>query len=210
MSIKLVWITPNAEEVISYCARVSNAKNQDNKQTAPKLLKYCLDHKHFSIFEMASVCVEINTTRTIARQILRHRSFSFQEFSGRYSEMPEQPVISVARRQDTKNRQNSIDDCDLFAKELWKGAQQEVWDKAYENYKWALEFGYAKEVARNLLPEGMVQSRMYMTGTVRSFLHFLDVRWKGEGVQKECRDVAADIAEVLRAELPVIFEAKEW
>jgi len=200
---KLVWITPNAEQVISHCARVSNPKNQDNPDYA-KLLDYCLRNKHFSIFEMASACFEIKCSRTIARQILRHRSFSFQEFSGRYAEMPERPILSKARRQDPKNRQNSTDDAHVDTREYWERAQELAWGVAYREYTAALQMGIAKELARNLLPEGMAQSTMYMSGTIRSWIHYLEVR-TGNGTQLEHIEVARQIQDVLKVELPAIF-----
>jgi thymidylate synthase (FAD) len=203
-SVKLIWITPEAEKIIAYCARVSNPTNQDNPNYS-KLLKYCLDNHHFSVFEMASACFEIKCSRTIARQILRHRSFSFQEFSGRYSSMPETPIISKARRQDTKNRQNSIDDLDEGIKEEWVKTQLDVWTTAWNKYQDVLKQGLAKEVARNILPEGMVQSTMYMTGTIRSWIHYLDVR-TGNGTQLEHIDVANEIKNILGEEIPSVFK----
>lgn len=209
MSAKLVWATTNAEALIARIARVSNPANQDNPDYV-KLLSYCIRNNHVSVFEMASVCVEIECSRTIARQILRHRSFSFQEFSGRYAEMPEEPIFTDARRQDPKNRQNSISDLDVGIKSEWGAVQASIWRHAWFEYQLALERGVAKEVARSILPEGMVKSRMYMTGTVRSWLHFLEVRAYGPGVQKECRDVALEIAELLRPIIPAVFEAQGW
>lgn len=201
--VKLVWITPDAEALIARIARVSNPKNQDNPDYA-KLLDYCLRNKHFSVFEMASACFEIKCSRTIARQILRHRSFSFAEFSGRYAEMPETPILSGARRQDSKNRQNSIDDFDDSTKEMWADLQCQIWGAAKCAYNDALRAGIAKEVARNVLPEGMTQSTMYMTGTIRSWIHYLDVR-TGNGTQLEHIEVAKQIQDVLKIELPAIF-----
>jgi thymidylate synthase (FAD) len=201
--VKLIWITPDAEALIARIARVSNPKNQDNPDYA-KLLGYCLRNKHFSIFEMASACFEIKCSRTIARQILRHRSFSFQEFSGRYAEMPETPILSHARRQDPKNRQNSIDDFDESVIDGWNYVQQEHWNKCYYMYQSAIENGIAKEVARSVLPEGMVQSTMYMSGTIRSWIHYLEVR-TGNGTQLEHIEVARQIQDVLKVELPAIF-----
>lgn len=209
MSVKLVWATPDAEALIAKIARVSNPANQDNPDYA-KLLSYCIRNNHVSIFEMASVCLEIECSRTIARQILRHRSFSFQEFSGRYAEMPEEPIYTEARRQDPKNRQNSIADMDAFDVCDWEDTQYKIWDMAQTEYKKALSYGIAKEVARSILPEGMVKTRMYMSGTVRSWLHFLEVRAYGPGVQKECRDVALECAKILQPIIPTIFEAKQW
>lgn len=185
---------PDSEGILSYAARVSNPSNQDNFETAGKLLQYCVKHKHYSVFETCNLVMEIETPRDIARQILRHRSFSFQEFSQRYAEV-QQLVYREPRYQDTKNRQNSLNlnvenDLDWEVAKEWKRLQQEVIDTAENNYKKALELGMAKEVARVLLPEGLTMSRMYMNGTVRSWLHFIQVR-DDEGVaQKEVVDVA--------------------
>lgn len=209
MTVKLVWTTPDAEALIARCARVSNPANQDNPEYE-KLLRYCVKNNHVSIFEMASVCLEIECSRTIARQILRHRSFSFQEFSGRYAEMPEEPIYTEARRQDPKNRQNSVADMSEQNVKVWENIQRHIWEDAWENYQHALGHGVAKEVARSILPEGMVRSRMYMSGTVRSWIHFLSVRGFGPGVQKECRDVAMDCARILQPILPTIFQAYDW
>jgi thymidylate synthase (FAD) len=206
--VKLVWITPNAEEIIAYCARVSNPSNQTNPNYS-KLLNYCLTHKHHSVFEMASACFEIKCSRTIARQILRHRSFSFQEFSGRYSVMPETPIISEARRQDLKNRQNSIDDFDQSTKDAWEDSQNKVWELSRSVYDQAIASGIAKEVARNVLPEGMVQSTMYMTGTIRSWIHYLQVR-TGNGTQAEHIEIANQILDLLETEVPAIFGKESW
>jgi thymidylate synthase (FAD) len=203
---KLVWATPDAEDVIAYCARVSNPSNQNNTQTAPKLLKYLRDHKHWSPFEMASVCMEINTTRDIARQVLRHRSFSFQEFSQRYAETLGFEEPTSPRLQDTKNRQASIELLaeDEYLDQWWKCAQVRVTGEVIYLYQQALEKGIAKEVARKLLPEGLTQSRLYMSGTVRSWLHFVDVR-TGPETQKEHRDLANQCLTVLQSVSPAIF-----
>jgi thymidylate synthase (FAD) len=206
MNTKLIWITPNAEAVMAYCARVSNPSNQDNPDYA-KLLAYCYRNKHFSVFEMASACFEIKCSRAIARQILRHRSFNFQEMSGRYSILPETPIISDARSQDLKNRQNSIDDMSDEAKVKWVTAQQKVWDMTQEVYKEALADGVAREVARNVLPEGMVESTMYMSGTIRSWIHYIEVR-TGNGTQKEHMDVANSIKAQLCEVLPTVFKGE--
>lgn len=185
---------PDSEGILSYAARVSNPQNQDNFETAGKLLQYCVKHKHYSVFETCNLVMEIETPRDIARQILRHRSFSFQEFSQRYAEI-QQLVYREPRYQDTKNRQNSLNlnvenDLDWKVAKEWKLLQQEVIDTAENNYKKALDLGMAKEVARVLLPEGLTMSRMYMNGTIRSWLHFIQVR-DDEGVaQKEVVDIA--------------------
>lgn len=204
--VNLVWVTPEAEKLIARCARVSSPKNQDNPDYA-KLLSYCLKNGHVSIFEMASLCVEIECSRTISRQILRHKSFSFQEFSGRYSEMPEKPIHTVARLQDTKNRQNSIETDNMAITEDFNEAQQHIWESCWSEYTNAIRRGVAKEVARNLLPEGMTTSKMYMSGTVRSFIHYLDVRL-GNGTQKEHVDVAKQILEIFKEHFPTVCVAK--
>nr|MBF0684281.1 FAD-dependent thymidylate synthase [Pseudomonas sp.] len=208
MQVRLVAITkpviPEAStpgELIAYCARVSNPANQGNTATAPKLLRYLLDNKHVSPLEMAHMVLEIETTRDIARQILRHRSFSFQEWSGRYSEMPDEPVLREARMQDTKNRQNSLPCNDDDLQEAWENTQAEVMGLAVDRYQWALRKGVAKEVARAVLPEGMTQSRLYMSGTVRSFLHYVEVR-TDPSTQKEHREVAQACAAILYEQFP--------
>lgn len=165
--VKLIWATPNAEELIAYMARVSNPSNQDNPETAPKLLKYLIRNKHWSPFEMVNVCMEVETTRDIARQILRHRSFSFQEFSQRYAEAQDYD-ISEARLQDASNRQNSIESEDRELQDWWRSQQTSVLTAAKDAYQAALKNGIAKEVARKILPEGMTISRMYVNGTLRS------------------------------------------
>ena len=185
---------PDSEGILSYAARVSNPSNQDNFETAAGLLKYCVRNKHFSVFETCNITMEIETPRDIARQILRHRSFSFQEFSQRYAEVQEF-VYRQPRYQDVKNRQNSVNlnverDDDWTAAKQWKRLQQEVMDVVKKNYKEALELGMAKEVARTLLPEGQAISKMYMNGTIRSWLHFIDVRDDIGVAQQEVVDVA--------------------
>lgn len=208
MSVKLVWITPEAEKMISYCARVSSPQNQENYNTAPKLLKYCLDHAHFSVFEMANLCVEISTSRAIAQQILRHRSFTFQEFSQRYA-----PVTSAltyeARRQDSKNRQNSIDDLSEETKLWFEEAQQKVLDTSFNLYNKALEKGIAKESARFLLPLS-TKTTLYMNGTVRSWITYLNLR-RANGTQREHSDIVNEIIDqIFKPNLPVISEALGW
>ena len=187
------------DEFIAYVARVSNPSNQMNTQTAPKLLKYLAKHKHWSPFEMVSICMEIETTRDIARQILRHRSFSFQEFSQRYADPTNDLgfITREARLQDLKNRQNSIEitnndgDRGLQLKDDWDDYQAAVLDEARIAYKWAIENGIAKEQARAVLPEGLTVSRMYMNGTLRSWIHYCQLRM-GPETQKEHREVACD------------------
>lgn len=202
--VSLVWATPEIEQKVAYCARVSNPTNQFNNETAPKLLKYLLKHKHFSPFEMANVCMEIETTRDIARQILRHRSFSFQEFSQRYAEATEF-AIRECRMQDTKNRQNSLVTEDQYLKHWWNAAQLRVQDEAELVYKQALSKGIAKEQARALLPEGLTMSKMYMNGTLRSWLHYVEIRCD-EATQKEHREVANQCKDIIMGLCPSIKE----
>jgi len=183
----------NVDEFIAYVARVSNPSNQSNHLTANKLLRYLAKHKHWSPFELVNVVMEINTTRDIARQILRHRSFSFQEFSQRYADPTKDLgfVIREARLQDQKNRQNSIETDDGELENQWQGAQQSVRDHVMKAYTWAIENGIAKEQARAVLPEGMTVSRMYMNGTLRSWIHYTSLRM-GPETQKEHREIATD------------------
>jgi len=204
LKVELVWATPDLEEKVAYCARVSNPNNQRNYETAPKLLKYLMKHKHWSPFEMANVCMEIETTRDIARQILRHRSFSFQEFSQRYAEVSEFETREC-RLQDNKNRQNSLTTDDLDTQEWWWAAQNRVKSEAEFMYQAALNRGIAKEQARALLPEGMAVSRMYMNGTLRSWLHYIEVR-TDPSTQKEHRDVAEACKSVIATLCPSIME----
>lgn len=192
----LVWATPNIENIVAYCARVSNPANQSNTATAPKLLKFCMDNGHWSVFEMANICIEISCTRDIARQILRHRSFSFQEFSQRYAIVDEEWSSSEARMQDHKNRQNSIPTQDRELQRMWLESQTDVWKAAKKAYSIALQNGIAKEVARKVLPEGLTMSRMYVNGTLRSWLHYIDVRCD-KATQKEHREVAEQCREIV-------------
>jgi thymidylate synthase (FAD) len=196
-------------DLITYCARVSNPSNQLNTGTSDKLIAYLLKHKHFSPFEMCNAVLEIETTRDIARQILRHRSFAFQEFSQRYADptaaLP--MVVRETRLQDAKNRQNSISTDDNNLADLWETRQNELIDHAQEAYSWAIKQGIAKEVARSVLPEGNMMSRLYMNGTIRSWIHYLEVR-TGNGTQKEHIDVAQKCAVALSSIFPLI-NAKE-
>ena len=201
MNVKLVWATPNGEDLVAYMARVSNPANQDNPETAPKLLKYLINNKHWSPFEMVNMCVEIETTRDIARQILRHRSFSFQEFSQRYAEVDSIDEFSEVRLQDVKNRQNSIETDDDYLKNWWAAAQLRVIEDAEWVYKQALKKGVAKEVARKVLPEGLTPSRMYMNGTLRSWMHYISIRCDG-ATQKEHRLIADQCKALLVAQYP--------
>ena len=205
MTVSLVWVTPDAEQLIGKCARVSNPANQDNPDVAG-LLRYCIKNAHWSIFEMASACLEINAPRDISRQIIRHRSFSFQEFSQRYADVSALPFSGYreARLQDTKNRQNSISTEDTELANAWEERQANLLTAIEGNYKWAIANGIAKECARVILPEGLTPSRVYMSGTIRSWLHFLQVR-QGNGTQKEHVEIANQIHAVLSKELPLIF-----
>jgi len=202
MDIKHVWSTPNAEELVAYMARVSNAENQDNKATAAKLIKYLITNKHWSPLDMVDTCIEINTTRDIARQMLRHRSFYFQEFSQRYAEV-QNFELSEARLQDTANRQNSIDTEDVELVDWWGDKQREALKAARMVYEEALAVGVAKEVARKVLPEGITMSRMYMKGTLRNWLHYIDVR-TDKSTQKEHRLVAENCKEIIISNYPSI------
>lgn len=204
--VSLVWVTPDAENLVARMARVSNPGNQNNPATAPKLLKYLIENKHWSPFEMVNVCMEIETTRDIARQILRHRSFSFQEFSQRYAVSEGFIQNSQARMQDTKNRQNSFYSDDISIQNWWEGAQRRLTDEAKFLYSAALDKGIAKEVARKLLPEGLTMSKMYMNGTLRSWLHYVDIR-TDVSTQKEHRDVALQCAKILEEHFPNVMEA---
>jgi thymidylate synthase (FAD) len=204
--VELVWVTPEAEKLIGYMARVSNPANQDNHESAPKLIKYLIKNKHWSPMEMVNVCMEIETTRDIARQILRHRSFSFQEFSQRYAVSEGFIQDSQARLQDTKNRQNSLYSDDISLQNWFEGAQRRLVTEAKFLYTAALEKGIAKECARVFLPEGLTMSRMYMQGTLRSWLHYVDIR-TDVATQKEHRDVALQCAEILEEHFPNVMEA---
>ena len=214
--VKLVGITkPQIEglsspgDLIAYCARVSNPSNQMNTLTAPKLLKYCVDHKHWSVFETVSATMEIETTRDIARQILRHRSFSFQEFSQRYADPTKDLnfVMREARLQDTKNRQNSIDFDDEELKGEWLIKQSQVATQAKLTYEWAISNGIAKEQARSVIPEGLIMSRLYMCGTIRSWIHYVQLRTEA-GTQKEHREIALACAEAIGKIFPLINNFK--
>lgn len=214
MKVKLIAVTqpmpdtgiPDAEGLIAYCARVSAPKNQHKHETAAGLLRHLIREGHWSPWEMAHAVVEIETTRDIARQILRHRSFSFQEFSQRYSEVLAQPELREARLQDHANRQNSIETDDHDLHEAWVAAQLRVWDAASEAYRTALDSGVAKEVARAVLPEGMTNSRLYMAGSLRSWLHYLALR-TDNGTQREHIEVAKAVEDVLHPVFPFVFEA---
>jgi thymidylate synthase (FAD) len=206
-NVKLVWVTPDAEKLIAYMARVSNPKNQDNENISG-LLSYCIKNQHWSIFEMVNACFEINTTRDIARQILRHKSFAFQEFSQRYADVAELPIAELreARMQDTKNRQNSTPTDDAALAAWWTVAQIEVDSLAKDYYQKALAKGIAKEQARALLPEGITPSRMYMNGNLRSWITYVQLR-SANGTQKEHQDIAKQIGSICEELFPTVWKA---
>jgi thymidylate synthase (FAD) len=197
----------NVQDLIAFCARVSNPANQFNTETAEKLIKYLMKHKHWSPLEMASVCMEIETTRDIARQILRHRSFSFQEFSQRYADPTKDLdfVTREARLQDTVNRQNSIETDDAVLQEWWEAKQKFLINYVNQTYAEAMERGIAKEQARAILPEGLTVSRLYMNGTLRSWIHFIEIR-SGNGTQKEHMEVARECACAIAAIFPMVSD----
>lgn len=207
----------NIQELVAYCARVSNPGNQNNSENADRLLKYMIKHKHWSPFEMVSVCLEITTTRDIGRQILRHRSFSFQEFSQRYADPTDAGSgldysIRECRLQDQNNRQNSvaIDPTNIeqaYLQHIWIKKQQEIIALCDETYKWAVQNNIAKEQARVVLPEGLTNSRMYVHGTLRSWIHYIEVR-DGNGTQKEHADIARACAEVIAKIFPLLAQTK--
>lgn len=199
----------DALDLVAYCARVSNPDNQNNKETSEKLVKYLMKHKHWSPLEMVSACLEIETTRDIARQILRHRSFSFQEFSQRYADPTESLSFEKreARLQDPKNRQNSLENDNVELELQWRGKQEDVIREAYLAYTWAIENGIAKEQARAVLPEGNTVSRMYVNGTLRSWIHYIELRG-ANGTQKEHIEIANAVADVITKIFPLAEEFK--
>jgi len=215
MKVKLVsYTTPCIDELgtdsdildlIAYCARVSNPSNQTNTDTSEKLINYLIKWKHWSPFEMANATLEIETTRDIARQILRHRSFTFQEFSQRYADPVKELTFETreARLQDQKNRQNSIQTDDELLQDVWTFMQKKVIEEAKHAYNWAIEHGIAKEVARAVLPEGLTTSRMYVNGTIRSWIHYIEIR-SHEATQKEHREIAVACAEAISKIFPLI------
>lgn len=209
MNVELISITPDAEKTIAYCARVSNPKGQDRDEYA-KLLKYCIDHGHWSIFEMANMVLEINTTRCIAAQILRHRSFSFQEFSQRYAEINLLNDIQSPdlRGQDEKNRQNSLDNIDDNDKITWTRIIEDHFRKSQYIYDEMIKVGIAKECARFVLPLA-TPTKMYMNGTIRSWIHYINLR-SGHGTQKEHMDIANKCKDIFIQQLPVVSEALGW
>jgi len=193
------------QDIVAFCARVSNPSNQHNTETNERLIRYLIKNNHWSPLEMVSVCLEIETTRDIARQILRHRSFSFQEFSQRYAIADLGFEYKEARIQDTKNRQNSIETEDARLQQLWTTMQDKVADTAETAYHWAIDNGIAKEQARAVLPEGMTVSRLYMNGTLRSWVHYIQLR-SGNGTQREHQEVALKCAEAIKSIFPMIEE----
>ncbi|MBI15529.1 MAG: thymidylate synthase (FAD) [Chloroflexi bacterium] len=210
MNVKLVTVTPNAEETMGYVARVSNPKNQDNPNVAG-LLSYCIKHGHWSVFEQAHMTVEINTTRGLAAQILRHRSFTFQEFSQRYADasmLIEEIPLPELRRQDQKNRQNSIDDVDLEIIKKFNKLMRAHFDEGIDIYKEMLDAGIAKECARFVLPLA-TPTRLYMTGSVRSWIHYINLR-SAHGTQKEHMDLVEEIKAVFCKQFPTVSKALNW
>jgi thymidylate synthase (FAD) len=207
-NVKLIWNTPDIDKMLAFIARVSNPANQEHHESAPKLIRYMLRNHHVSPFEMANVCIEVTCPRDIARQILRHRSFSFQEFSQRYQKVEQLPPADLreARLQDDKNRQNSIETDDENLQYKWEGEQQAVLAMAEQAYRWALENGIAKEVARAVLPEGLTTTRMYINGNMRSWIFYLTQRLD-PSTQKEHRDIAQQVFEVLTQLAPDTMEA---
>ena len=197
----------DVQELVAFCARVSNPSNQFNTDTSEKLIKYLIKHQHWSPLEMVSACLEIETTRDIARQILRHRSFSFQEFSQRYADPTKDLsfVLREARLQDTKNRQNSVETNNPALQAFWETQQNRVLDAAKSAYEWAIQNGIAKEQARAVLPEGLTVSRLYMNGTLRSWIHFIELR-SANGTQKEHQEVARACAQVIAEVFPLANE----
>jgi thymidylate synthase (FAD) len=219
MSVKLISYSKgekdeSLQDIIAYTARVSNPSNQDNTETSERLLRYLIREKHWSPFEMVSACLEVTTTRDIARQLLRHRSFSFQEFSQRYAD-PTQDlnfIMRQARLQDTKNRQNSIELSNMMDSDErvdlelnWYKQQAEVTNAAKKSYEWAIKNGIAKEQARSVLPEGIMESRLYVNGTIRSWIHYVDLR-SGNGTQKEHIELARACSAALEPVFPMIKE----
>jgi thymidylate synthase (FAD) len=203
--VELVHVTPNAEELIAYMARVSNPKNQNNHETSPKLIRYLIKHKHWSPFEMVNMCVEIRTTRSIAAQILRHRSFSFQEFSQRYSEVYSLPVLPRLREQDLINRQNSTPTLDPSLVDSLTDDIEKHYDDAMKLYHQLLDKGVAKECAREVLPLS-TPTRMYMNGTLRSWLHYCDLR-TANGTQYEHKLIADQVQDIIMTQFPIVSAA---
>ena len=210
MTVKLISVTPDAEQHMAYCARVSNPSNQDNEKYAG-LLRYCIKHQHWSIFEQAFMTLEINTTRAIAAQILRHRSFTYQEFSQRYADstlLADTIPMPKLRRQDNKNRQNSIDDVDPFVRQQFEIAMQRYFEEGLDLYRTMLDKGIAKECARMVLPLA-VPTRIYMTGSCRSWIHYIALR-SANGTQAEHMDIANQAKAIFCEQYPTVGKAMEW
>ena len=207
-NVKLIHSTPDGDNLVAYMARVSNPNNQDNTETSGRLIKYLITHKHWSPFEMVNMCVEINTTRSIAAQILRHRSFSFQEFSQRYAKVTDPIGVPELRRQDTKNRQNSIDDLDSFTLQHFQLRLQHHFEQATQIYESMLKDGVAKECAREVLPL-CTPTKMYMNGTLRSWIHYCELRC-ANGTQKEHKDVADECKNLIIEQFPLVSAALGW
>ena len=210
MSVSLISYTQGSQnqsiqDLIAYCARVSNPTNQMNTETNDKLIRYLIKNHHWSPLEMVNICLEINTTRDIARQMLRHRSFSFQEFSQRYAIADLGSEIREPRLQDTKNRQNSIEIENMDLQKEWEEKQRNIISLSEETYQWAIEKGIAKEQARVVLPEGNTKSRLYMNGSLRSWVHYIQLR-SGNGTQKEHREIALMCANAIESVFPMIME----
>ncbi len=204
-SVKLIHSTPDGDNLVSYMARVSNPSNQNNTETSARLIKYLIKHKHWSPFEMVNMCVEIHTTRSIAAQILRHRSFSFQEFSQRYAEVTAKPDALVVRRQDTTNRQSSIDDVDPYTSQDFQIKAQQVYDLSYGLYNEMLAAGIAKECAREVLPLS-APTKLYMNGTLRSWIHYTDLRC-ANGTQTEHKQIADQCRALIEDCFPQVYAA---
>ena len=202
--VKYVHSTPDGDNLVAYMARVSNPENQNNTETSARLIRYLIKHKHWSPFEMVNMCVEINTTRSIAAQILRHRSFSFQEFSQRYSKALDQPGPLAVRRQDTKNRQNSVDDIDPYTTQDFQIKADQVYELSFKLYNEMLAAGVAKECAREVLPLS-TPTRLYMNGTLRSWLHYCDLRC-ANGTQLEHQIIADECKKLIKTHFPLVFE----
>jgi len=208
MKVELVWITPDAENLIVKMARVSNPASAEAGQNNDRLIRYLIRNQHWSPFEMANACFRIETTRDIARQLLRHRSFTFQEFSQRYADVSvlHKPEFREARAQDPKNRQNSLPMANEPIASVWEAMQRSVYKDAMAAYHWALEVGIAKEVARAILPEGLTPSALYMNGTIRSWIHYTQLRTE-KGTQREHREIAKAIEAALAKECPTIWRS---
>ena len=209
-TVKLISVTPDAEKHMAYCARVSNPNNQENEKFSG-LLRYCVKHQHWSIFEQAYMTLEINTTRGLAAQVLRHRSFTYQEFSQRYADsslLAETIPLPALRRQDTKNRQNSIDDVDPFMLQKYEMLMQQHFEQAMDLYQKMLSDGIAKECARFVLPLA-TPTRLYMTGSVRSWIHYIDLR-SANGTQAEHMEIATMAKEIFIEQFPAVAEAMDW